>query len=235
MTKSKIVIAISLVAALAIGWQLNEAVSAKSTPQKVCLTAFGTLSKRTSCLAGETELASGKVRNAPIKKREMPKGKTRLGSRASSGISTSADSPGVPLVSTLGSSVRSYTYVMGFPANWTGTITTTCSETEVALDVYATYFIDGERVPVANGLVDRWQVASGGAWLQFDNENLDIPSKRIDLFFDVDWATRSHTGRITAGPSFFQESGNDIIPIPSGLSLYVTQLCAPLTTLENAG
>ena len=245
MTKSKLFIAVSLVAALAIGWQLNEVVSAKSTPQKVCVTAFGTLAKRTSCLAGETELASGKVRNAPIKKRTVPKGKTRLSSDSGvrvNTISALADENVQPLVSTLGSSVRSYTYVVGFPTNWTGTITTSCSETEVPIDVYPTWFIDGVRIPQTDRrkpIYDEWQAWNDEQdsliYMYRDGDRTIF--RRFNVLFDTEYARLNHVARVTegGGPNWDNNNNFFLTPFVPGLSLYLTQLCAPLMTLENAG
>ena len=235
MTKSKIVIAVSLVAALAIGWQLNEVVSAKSTPQKVCLTAFGTLAKRTSCLAGETELASGKVRSKGIAKKVMRNGKTRLASPSSvttKNATALGTDPEQPLVATLGSSVRSYTYVLGFPNNWNGTITTSCSDTEVALDGHVTMFLDGKRLPTQQK-AGSWTAEQWGQYVEYT----PLPgesAKVLDIYANRLWTMNNFTVQIT--PMSAAESPMpETVPIPAGLSVYVTQLCAPLTTLENAG
>lgn len=242
MSKSKILLAISLVGTLAIGWQLNEVVSAKSAAQKVCLTAFGTAAKRTACLAGETELASGKVRTTPIKKRKMPKGKTRLVSKASASMPTAANTPDMPLVATLGSSVRSYTYVLGFSTDWRGELTTSCSDMEVPTNAYVTYFLDGQRIS-ATPKPGTWSAEGNGVLVHYS----PLPGetdKYMNLYFDVgNWTSAFFTGRMT---TVSEESARDpyafdrgvtsnLVAIPSGLTVYVTQLCAPLMTLENAG
>lgn len=243
MTRKRSLLFVLTAFSLIVGWQANEIVSARTASQKVCLTAFGTVAKKTACASGDTELAVGKVRSTPIKKRQMKKGLTRLSAERvirPNDVSSQADQQDVPLVSTVASSIRAYTYVLGFPADWNGTITTECSANEIPIDAYATYTIDGQRLSS--------EPKSGKWWHEFSILVKYAPlegerSKVLDLYFDANyWKEQNKTARVTTisqawerGEPVPDPSSNNIVAIPANFTLYLTQTCAPLSTLEGVG
>jgi hypothetical protein len=243
MTRRRSLIALLTVISLITGWQANEIVSARSAAQKVCLTASGTVTKKTSCASGETELAVGKVRSTPIKKRQMKRGLTRLSASEVLGrnqVAAQAAPSDVPLISTVASSIRAYTYALTFTPDWSGTIFTECAENEIPLDAYATYTIGGERISTEVKPGKWWHMSS----ILVNYEPLDgEQAKMLDLYFDVNyWKNPNHTARVTTITNAFDRgepvpnpTSVNLVAFPSNFTLYLTQTCAPLSTLEGVG
>jgi hypothetical protein len=244
MRRKSILLSVVTVVATVFGWQLNNFASASPSSRRVCLSPYGVVALKSSCAVGETEIAAGKVRRTPIKKVLLRNGKTKLSASSvtSERVKILTDSSEQPLVSTLGSSVRSYTNVIGFKSDWVGSVSTACLPSELAIGVYATWFLDGKPIPKADGTQDIWVVQPN--WIQLE-PSAGGRQKVIDLYFwhglSPVWGGNGkllweggNTGKVTrfdlAGYHSFE-----VEPIPPTLTLYLTQLCAPLTTLEGVG
>jgi hypothetical protein len=65
----------------------------------------------------------------------------------------------------------------------------------------------------------------------------------LDLYFDVNyWKNPNHTARVTTISNAFDRgepvpnpTSVNLVAFPSNFTLYLTQTCAPLSTLEGVG
>lgn len=217
------VVLISLIA----GWQLHDIASAASASKHVCLSGSGKVSKKSKCSSTDTEIAAGKVRSKSIAKKAIKNGTTRLSPSAAAqaaGVSEFATSTEQPLVSTLGSTVRAYTYALTFPSAWDGSISTACASNEVQAGAYSAAYLGGTRLPSTSS--SNWFFTLG--YVGFNSGGTtEFMRIRVQTSSDGN-ATISDTNTPPA-PGF------SAVAIDANLTIYVVQLCVPLTTLEGVG
>jgi hypothetical protein len=192
-------------------------------PKKVCLTSSSRILRKANCGQGETELASNKVKNKKLKARRLSAGNTELGPVE---IAATANAGNGTLIGAVGQSLRSYTYALTFDSNWTGEITTSCSEYEIPITATAVGFQGESKLPT--GVEQQTAVGevffSGTffGYLDTDGNN---------TFWAPAFEKRStNTGRIFDA-STVSGGLRVVYNIPSNITMYVTQVCAPLTEL----
>jgi len=218
---NKKIVALVALGAL-ISWQLSSVVGGSSNGKAICVNQFSKITRKDKCAVGETELASNVVKRKAIRKRLMASEPAVL--RGGNGVRTSAAGT-QSLTGAVGQSVRSYTYALTFEPGWDGRVETTCGAFEVPITSTATAYINGTKVP-AEDEADIGELFFSGQMLSYRSNNAPYRflTPRID------------GGVITPQDDYFDESLDRsryvIDPVwPSGLILYVTQVCAPLTEL----
>jgi hypothetical protein len=214
---------------------LNEPVIATAT-RKLCVSTNGKIARKGTCARAEVEIANNKIQNKKIAVRKAQAGTSVLSSPAvtlsSSGttsVTTKAANSATSLISTVGQSVRAYTYALSFDKTWTGQITTGCSEYEVPITTTAVAFQGNKKLPTG---VDQ-PTAVGEAffsglllgYLDSDGNNTYWPPA-----FEKINAT--NTGRIFDASTIPGPGIRVVYDIPSDIILYVTQVCAPLSQLD---
>lgn len=224
--------ALAISVSVVFGWQLNASVSARTATKRVCLSSSGKVSKKTKCSSTDTEIATGKVRTKAATSKKVARGATKLaaGSVAAaglpSGIVLGAQSD---LISSVGASLRSYTTAITFPTTWTGKVETSCSSSEVATGAFITVYLDGKRLPssspTTSWIFDGAMIARRYSDRKFDVYNLwfrEVANHAV--VSDFVWTSSVGFSEVT-----------NIAAIPSGLVVYLTQVCAPLVSLEPVG
>lgn len=233
MALKKMKLACVVLAAVLLGWELNSAVAAASRSNRVCLSNTGQLKKKVTCSSSDTEIATGKVRTRAVAKLKLSNGATRISSSAVS----AASMPGAlvsgtetDLVSSVGSSLRSYTKAVTFPTTWTGKVRTVCGADEVATGAYITVFLDGAKLPVSGLPTSTWSFSGGMIWKSGLGKEVQV----LALSFGI-----PGNNAVVKDETYSSIDGiypaENITDIPAGLTVYLTQVCAPLMTLEPAG
>lgn len=251
------------VVALVVGWQANHYVDARSAGKKICLTDEGQILRKRLCSPGETDIAVAKARKTPIKKLMVERGSNTLAPSNVRGPVSQAENLGsgtTTLMGLVGSSLRSYTYNLSFPENWTGSITTNCAPDETPVQALVTYFVDGKRVDYAEVSDPEqifWTVGYGQLFQVRTIIKGEDPDGNIigyplvgsyDFTYDFEFSQRYRRARIVSardnGQNFLDGRYNNdaewdtdwyLIPFGPELSVYVTQICAPLTNLQDVG
>ena len=211
----------------------DDEVRMASTARAVCLTSTGRLVRKTMCGSKETELVGNQVKKSALPKTGAIGGTSVLRPNslqvASQGVEARANAQGATsLVGTVGQSLRAYTFALTFNSSWTGDITTACGDFEAPISVSAVAY-KGNKM-LASGRTEELPVGEVAFNGVFSIRESDGPRTYYHPAFET--ITGDNVGRIY-DTSKRDGMSNVVFDIPSDITMYVTQVCAPLSRLEN--
>ena len=204
-----------------------------STARAVCLTSSGRLARKSACGNKDTELVVNQVKKSALPKTGARGGTSVLGPKSVKTVSQGVEArtnvqSATSLVGTVGQSLRAYTFALTFSSSWTGDITTACGDFEAPISASAVAY-KGNKM-LASGRTEELPVGEVAFNGVFSIRESDGSRTHYHPAFET--ITGDNIGRIY-DTSKRDGMGNVVFDIPSDITMYVTQVCAPLSRLEN--